>query len=373
MKMVGGPSLAGSEDFLAKYLNFCQQTITIPDFISYHVKAGHEPDLDKGGANTFVMWSRFLRLRDAIPHHLRHLPIWITEFDPITGCENGIVDGANWAFHNQAYYAAWLGKMCYMLVNLQQSIGVDDQEKDEDIDPAEFEAIFNDNHHITAETAPFYGARCLTTPIWVERSSGTITPSDSDPIEIMQNTIDKLNRKAFEYPSLQAALKDLQIREYIPKNMQNYERKVLVKPIFRAMEYTRGLQGKYLSFSDPRQNIYGVICHNDNEFCLVVVNQSDPIAPSPPAACSFKIKIEKGKSADLVESGRIDSQSANPFEVWKSMGSPFEINLSQWNALEQSTRPKPVEIGNLTITSNEISFTIQMEGHSFHYLRFLEK
>ena len=33
------------------------------------------------------------------------------------------------------------------------------------------EAIFNDAHHITAEQRPFFGSRCLGTPLWVENDA----------------------------------------------------------------------------------------------------------------------------------------------------------------------------------------------------------
>jgi beta-xylosidase len=365
MTLVGGPGLAGGGDFLGQYLNYCLAHHCVPDFISYHVKAGHEPDLDKEAANTFVMWSRFLRLRDAIPPECRHLPIWITEFDPITGCECGIVDGANWAFHNKAYYPAWLGKSCCVLAAMQQSIGLDDPEPDPDIGAVSFAAIFNDNQHITAEPTPFYGARVMTTPFWVERVSGQV--ADEPP---MMKKIRELNARAAAFPALEAAITELNSRMYYPPDLERYELKALPKPIFRAFEYTRFLRGDYVPFGYPDDNIFGVIAKDGIFLNLVLVNQPDPIAPGPKCTVAVRICGLPPDVPRMLDSVRIDSTSANPYETWLEMGSPMHLTRLQWDALEAASHPQPVAMKNYRAEQGKIRFELSTDSHSFHFIRW---
>ena len=374
MHMVGAPAVAHAASFLQKFLSYTIESGTVPDFISFHLKAGHEPDLNKGGANLHTLWIRALTLRDAIPQELRNVPIWITEFDPITGCELGIKDDNGWSFQNKSYYPAWLGQACYMLVCLQQSRDINTLEFDPDLEPLKFDAIFNDNHHITAETTPFYGARCITTPIWVKSAE---KESKTDELTLMFNygssKLKSFLRKIYEnldrFPSLKVALDDLSTRIYRPKSESKL--KTIAKPIFRAFECIKNFQGSFSAFGNREQSIYGVLCINENDIYLVIVNQPEPIKEGAERDIYIQLKgFNNQRKVVLAESLRIDSGSANPYELWLSMGSPNEVTETEYQRLVDESVPKPVQMKNLSISDTELSFSLHTEAHSFHHLHF---
>jgi beta-xylosidase len=374
LKMVGAPAVAHGTSFLELFCKFSIESHTKPDFISYHLKAGHEPDLNKGAASLHTLWIRALTLRDAIPRELRSIPIWITEFDPITGCEMGIKDDQGWGFQNKAYYPAWLGQACYMLVCLQQSRDINTLEEDPDLESLCFDAIFNDNHHITAETTPFYGARCMCTPIWVKSSlkqqpNSDVLEGGKESFSKLSLLLRKIRKNPENYPSYNEALRDLESRIY--HSNEPCELRTIIKPIYRAFECIKSFQGRFLPFGNRAESVYGVLCSNQNDIFVIVVNQPEPIKDGPYREISLEICGLNGSGKYvLAESIRIDSRSANPYETWLQMGSPNEISEMQYQELVQSSIPKPVDLMDLEVQGNSIRFSLQMESHSFHFLHF---
>ncbi|MFX0098411.1 MAG: glycosyl hydrolase [Candidatus Hodarchaeota archaeon] len=361
MKIVGGPGVAHFSGLMKKFLEHCVKVNRHPDFVSYHVKGGNAGTMV---ANMYQMYNYMLQGREQIPEELKDKPIWITEFDPIVGCENGIPNGPKWAFHNKSYYASWLGKACYMIAILQQSIFIYENKQDPDIEPLSVAAIFNDGHHITAECAPFYGARNLTTPIWIESD----TEKTHDPLKELKENID-LEK---EQPAFAAMLKDLDFREYRPDEPDKYVLKALPKPIFRAFEYTRLLKGKHLPFFDKENEVYGILSHDGGFINLCINVQDDELENEEPVDCVVNIDLKGSgaKTPEVVLSARIDKTSCNPFETWKEMDEPYDLTRVQAKILQDSTIPKPANITDLQASKDEISFKISMLGHSFNFLRF---
>ncbi len=367
MEIIGGPGIAHNLRFLKDFLNFCVENTCEPDFISYHVKGGNSKSMV---ANMLQMWSRLLTGRDQIPKSLNDMPIWITEFDPIVGCENGIIDGKMWAFHNKSYYASWLGKCCLLLAQAQQSIGWGESHPDPDIGELKVDAIFNDGHHITAEQSPFFGARCMSTPLWVEQQNGEKT---IDPLEHF-NEENKLKK---DHPSLHAMFEDLKSRMYQPDELDKYTLKSLAKPIFRAFEYTRNLKGRYIPFYRPHDEIYGIIAIDGKNInvCTGIHHDERLLMNEATAVCEIELKLNKAFATkkggfEIKKSARIDSHSCNPFKKWKDMGSPYEVSKVQWETLYNATIPKKAQVSDLMIDEEKISFSITLSGNSLNFLRF---
>ena len=273
-------------------------------------------------SNPLLIWGALLEGRDRIQdfEEYKDTPIYITEFDPEVGCEYGIADRPNLEWRNESYYASWLGKMCYLFAAMQRGWAYGEKESDENIGPFYCQAQFNDAHHVTAEHKTFYGARCLTTPVWI-REGSTLR---------------------------MAALK---------------------KPIFRAFEYTRFLKGQYIPFSDEKNNIFGVVAYNDNHIRVCVVLHNDCFKEkSPQTELSLRIENLPTIRLEIDESIKIDKESANPYEVWKAMKSPQEISPKQYEELLEASKVKKLELNQTIHEENAIEISFTAEDHSFNFI-----
>jgi xylan 1,4-beta-xylosidase len=323
MKMIGAPGVAKIGPFFSGMLEYSIKNKCKLDFISYHVKGGTAGFSEM--SNPLLIWGELLEGRDRIQNftEYRDTPIYITEIDPEVGCEFGIADRPNLEWRNESYYASWLGRMCYLFAAMQRGWSYGEQESDEDIGPFYCHAHFNDAHHVTAEHQTFYGARCLTTPVWI-REGGNIR---------------------------MAALK---------------------KPIFRAFEYTRYLKGQNVPFSDENGNLFGVVTYNDNRLSVCVVLHNDYFKnPSPQTEITLKIKNLPRNRLELEESIKIDKESANPYEVWKAMKSPQEISSKQYEELLEASKVKKLELTQTVLEENSIEISFTAEGHSFNFISFI--
>jgi beta-xylosidase len=364
----GGPGVARTGTFFVQFLKFCEKKHLLPDFISYHVKGGSGID---NFANIALMRNHLLHGLATIPHSLRHIPIWITEFDPIVGCEKGIPDGAKWAFHNKNYYASWLGKCCYMLTCLQQNLVLRGQNNIQTSEPLKIAAIFNDAHHITAESKTFYGARCLSTPIWIQNPLNTSPIADPLP----ENAYDSFPRKIYIQtkevnPSMSVMMKDLDSRQYCPKNTADILLTSLPKPIFRAMEYTRYLIGKYIPFSDHSTDIYGTVALDGIQLTFCIAQHNDRMDIGADCSCIVKVKLPGFSKIQLLESIRIDEEAANPFALWQQIGSPAELTIKQFQQLKIASQVKPALLSEIKVEQGKFSFLLMMKSHSFNCIRF---
>lgn len=366
IKILGGPAVAGTGVFFEKFLRFAKDNLLNPDFISYHAKCGSEAD---SYPSAKAIWTRLVagkEIIDKFPEY-RQTPIWITEFDDLVGCELGMPDNHKWEYRNTHYYASWLGKMCCMLTCLQQSIMIGETEPDPDIPPLELHAVFNDAHHITAESTPFYGARCLTTPIWINTN---IKDRYENEARLSENLSPLLNVALSHQPSLRVMMDELISRLKVPEGLSWSCLKAIPKPIFRAFEYTRFLKGKYVPIINEPQHIYGVLAINNETLDICITNHSDTYKSTPEQPVKISIPISGKKLWKLTESVRIDEDSANPYQVWEHMNYPTVVTPAQFSELENATHPKPANVTNFQYSTGLFSFVIHLKHHSFQYLRF---
>jgi xylan 1,4-beta-xylosidase len=319
MQIVGAPGVAHLGPFFTGVLEYSIKNKCKLDFISYHVKGGQAgSDL----SNPLMIWGNLLEGRDRILkfEEYKNTPIYITELDPEVGCELGIVDRPNLEWRNESYYASWLGKMCYLFAVMQRGWSYGENEYDENIRPFYCYAQFNDAHHITGERETFYGARCLTTPVWI-KEAGKIK---------------------------MAALK---------------------KPIFRAFEYTRFLKGQNIPFFDEDRNIFGVLAYNDDRLFVCVVLHDDHFTKtSPLTEICLKIENLPRNQFEIEETIRIDRESANAYQVWKKMNSPREISSHQYEELLEASKVKKLQLTQTIHGENSIEISFTAEGHSFNFI-----
>jgi len=370
MKILGGPAIAGKMEWLKNFLNYCVKENCYPDYIDWHVK-GTDPT--KLIANSMFLWMGVQKGKDQIPPELKNTPIWLSEFDPIVGCERGYVDDPGWGFRNMSYYASWLGKSCYLLAICQQSRYIEDAEYDEDIGELVIDTVFNDGHHVTAEGEPFYSARVMSTPIWVEK---TATMGETiDPLSELKKDPDF----EMKYPSLVDMLADIDRRMVKPANSENYVLKALPKPIFRAFEICTNLTGKFIPFSNKERHIYGVIAIDNGvlNICMGIHNDYKPLGDNTEVDCIVKIQCLECISSnyELIESKRIDIESCNPLELWKKMDEPLGVSEEDWRALQKSTIPEPAldKDINFNEKQNNLKIIIHLLGNSINFLKFKKK
>mgnify|MGYP006287152401 CR=1 FL=1 len=367
MKTLGGPAIAGKMEFLKNFLKYCVEENCPPDYIDWHVKAGGSSTMT---ASSMLLWMNMQAGKDQIPQELKDTPIWFTEFDPIVGCELGLFHNSKWVFRNESYYASWLGKSCYIIASCQQSLYFDNGEYDEEIGELVIDTVFNDCHHLTAEGGPFYGARVLSTPVWVEKTAKI--EKNFDPLaELMKDP-------GFEtkYPSLVDMLADIDMRLFKPANAENYVLKALPKPIFRAFEICTRLKGKFVPFTNKEHYVYGVLAveKGNLKICMGIHDDTALLGDDSEVDCVINIRSVEGISSNckLIESKRIDNESCNPFELWKEMDEPVKVSEEEWGALQMSTIPGPALVKDIAIDQDKqlLAFNIHMLGSSINYLNF---
>ena len=320
MKTVGAPSVARTGPFLTGVLEYSVEHDCRLDFISYHVKGGSAGNSEM--SNPILIWGKLLEGRDRIQalDEYKDTPIYITEIDPLVGCEFGIPDRPNLEWRNESYYASWLGKMCYLIASMQRGWEYGENEPDESIGPFFCHAHFNDAHHVTAEHQTFYGARCLTTPVWIK-----------DDTEVRTSA--------------------------------------LKKPIFRAFEYTRFLEGSYIPFADFKQDVFGMLAYNDDILNLCVVVHNDRFNEGQTAEVNLRIENLPHDVSEIVKSVRIDSDSANPYEAWKALGSPKKIDPNQYEQLLEASKPKNLKLYDVVMEENIVEISFNAKKHSFNFIR----
>jgi xylan 1,4-beta-xylosidase len=323
MVTVGGPGVARVDEFLTNFLQYSIDNDCKPDYVSYHVKGGKNSD---GSSVILPLWAKLLQGRDIIHEFYEfrdysNTPIVITEMDPMVGCEYGIPDDPKWVWRNTSYYASWLGKICYLFASMQRSWEYEGSQPDDEIGPFRCDAQFNDAHHVTAEKSTFYGARCLTTPVWIKEN-------------------DKVSLKSLE------------------------------KPIFRAFEYTRFLRGEFIPFLDLKKNVFGVIAIDNDMVNICVVLHDDKMNETPLTKIHLQINGFEYSKIQLKNSARIDKESANPFDLWKEMGSPEQISVEQWEKLQEASKVKPARLKKMYLKQFQFELQLEMVGHSFNFIQF---
>lgn len=167
---VGGPSIAGSVDFLEYFLHQVDARDLPLDFISVHVKGGSpgrfpHPDLP----HMLHTLEDYVSVMAKVPAFSsldapRRVPVLINEADPFLNCISGISENPVYTFRETTYYPCFVANLYVALVRYL---------RDGAPPWLAIHGAYSDNVHMMDERVPFGGYRNVVT--WVPVDAGAAT------------------------------------------------------------------------------------------------------------------------------------------------------------------------------------------------------